>query len=96
MRQQISAPPSASTVGLSHRYSMYFRLQACRILAKRCNKENNCSETSKGPVFSQKGFTMKFILNLLIQLPARIASHFVGLGPLIMRLVVGYTFMLSG
>jgi putative oxidoreductase len=39
---------------------------------------------------------MKFIVNLLILLPAKIASHFAWLGPLIMRLVVGYTFMLAG
>ena len=34
--------------------------------------------------------------NLLILLPSRIASHFAWAGPLIMRLIVGYTFMLSG
>jgi putative oxidoreductase len=39
---------------------------------------------------------MNFIVNLLILLPARIASYFVWAGPLIMRLIVGYTFMLSG
>jgi putative oxidoreductase len=39
---------------------------------------------------------MKFIINLLILLPARIASHFSWAGPLIMRIVVGYTFMLAG
>jgi putative oxidoreductase len=39
---------------------------------------------------------MNFIVNLLILLPARIASHFAWAGPLIMRLVVGYTFLLSG
>ena len=39
---------------------------------------------------------MNFIVNLLIQLPAQIASYFPWAGPLIMRLVVGYTFMLSG
>jgi putative oxidoreductase len=39
---------------------------------------------------------MKFIVNLLILLPAKIASHFAWLGPLVMRLVVGYTFMLAG
>src|SRR3954449_4011889 len=39
---------------------------------------------------------MHFIVNLLILLPAQIASHFSWAGPLIMRLVVGYTFMLSG
>ncbi|MBR0899848.1 DoxX family protein [Bradyrhizobium tropiciagri] len=39
---------------------------------------------------------MNFIVNLLILLPARIASHFSWAGPLIMRLVVGYTFMLAG
>ena len=39
---------------------------------------------------------MNFIVDLLILLPARIASYFSWAGPLIMRLVVGYTFMLSG
>src|SRR6478609_9211822 len=39
---------------------------------------------------------MHFIINLLILLPAQIASHFSWAGPLIMRLVVGYTFMLAG
>ena len=39
---------------------------------------------------------MHFIVNLLILLPAQIAAHFAWAGPLIMRLIVGYTFMLSG
>src|ERR1700712_3604694 len=39
---------------------------------------------------------MNFLVNLLILLPARIASYFPWAGPLLMRLVVGYTFMLSG
>ena len=39
---------------------------------------------------------MNFIVNLLILLPARIASYFAWAGPLIMRLVVGYVFMLTG
>jgi putative oxidoreductase len=39
---------------------------------------------------------MNFIVNLLIRLPARIAAHFAWAGPLIMRLIVGYVFMLSG
>src|SRR5258708_30122815 len=39
---------------------------------------------------------MNFIVNLLILLPAQIASHFAWAGPLIMRLIVGYVFMLSG
>ena len=39
---------------------------------------------------------MKFIVNLLILLPARIAAYFAWAGPLIMRLIVGYTFMLTG
>jgi len=39
---------------------------------------------------------VKFIVNLLILLPAYIASHFAWAGPLIMRLIVGYTFMLTG
>ena len=39
---------------------------------------------------------MNLIVNLLISLPARIASHFAWAGPLIMRIVVGYTFMLAG
>ena len=39
---------------------------------------------------------MNFIANLLILLPAGIASYFAWAGPLIMRLTVGYVFMLSG
>jgi putative oxidoreductase len=39
---------------------------------------------------------MHSIINLLILLPAQIASHFSWAGPLIMRLIVGYTFMLAG
>ena len=39
---------------------------------------------------------MDFIVNLLILLPARIASYIAWAGPLIMRLIVGYVFMLSG
>jgi putative oxidoreductase len=39
---------------------------------------------------------MNFIVNLLIVLPARIASHFSWAAPLLMRLVVGYVFMLAG
>jgi putative oxidoreductase len=39
---------------------------------------------------------MDFIVNLLIVLPARIASFFAWAGPLLMRLVVGYVFMLTG
>jgi putative oxidoreductase len=39
---------------------------------------------------------MHFIVNLLILLPARIASHFSWAGPLLMRIIVGYTFMLAG
>src|SRR3978361_1899741 len=39
---------------------------------------------------------MNFIVNLLITLPERRASHFAWAGPLVMRLVVGYVFMLTG
>jgi len=39
---------------------------------------------------------MSFIVNLLILLPALIASYFAWAGPLIMRLIVGYVFMMSG
>ena len=39
---------------------------------------------------------MNFIINLLVILPAQIASHFAWAGPLVMRLVVGYVFMLTG
>ena len=39
---------------------------------------------------------MHSVINLLILLPARIASYFSWAGPLIMRLIVGYTFMLAG
>jgi putative oxidoreductase len=40
--------------------------------------------------------SVNFIVNLLILLPARIASYFSWVGPLVMRLVVGYVFMLTG
>ena len=36
---------------------------------------------------------MNFIVNLLILLPARIAAYFSWAGPLLMRIVVGYTFI---
>jgi putative oxidoreductase len=39
---------------------------------------------------------VNFIINLLILLPARIASYFSWVGPLLMRLTVGYVFMLTG
>src|SRR3978361_2401211 len=39
---------------------------------------------------------MNFICDLLRLLPARIASYFPWAGPLLMRLIVGYTFMLTG
>src|SRR3979490_665533 len=42
------------------------------------------------------GGRMNSIVNLLIILPARIASYFAWAGPLVMRLVVGYVFMLTG
>ena len=39
---------------------------------------------------------MSLIVNLLIFLPTRIASYFAWAGPLVMRLIVGYVFMLTG
>src|SRR5437016_13186691 len=39
---------------------------------------------------------MNFIVNVLVLLPAQIASYFSWAGPLLMRLIVGYTFMLTG
>ena len=39
---------------------------------------------------------MRSIVFLLVALPAQIASHFLWIGPLVMRLVVGYVFMLTG
>ena len=39
---------------------------------------------------------MYSIVNLLVILPARIASWFAWAGPLVMRLVVGYVFTLTG
>lgn len=39
---------------------------------------------------------MNWIVFLLVALPAQIASYFPWVGPLIMRLVVGYVFMLTG
>ena len=39
---------------------------------------------------------MNFIVHVLVGLPAEIASRFAPIGPLVMRLVVGYVFMLTG
>lgn len=39
---------------------------------------------------------MQSIVFLLVALPARIASYFPWIGPLVMRLIVGYVFMLTG
>jgi putative oxidoreductase len=39
---------------------------------------------------------MNFVVNLLILLPARVGSIFAWAGPLLMRIVVGYVFMLTG
>ena len=39
---------------------------------------------------------MNFIANLMILLPASIASYFSWAGPLIMRVIVGYVFMMAG
>ncbi len=39
---------------------------------------------------------MNALLNLLIWWPKRIAAHFEWAGPLVARIVVGYTFMLTG
>ncbi len=36
------------------------------------------------------------LINLLIILPKRIAEYFLWLGPLVARIIVGYTFMLTG
>jgi putative oxidoreductase len=43
-----------------------------------------------------QGEPMNFIVYLLIRLPAQIASYFSWAGPLLMRLIVGYVFMLTG
>lgn len=40
--------------------------------------------------------TTNFIAKLLILWPKRIAEHFLWAGPLVARIVVGYTFMLTG
>jgi putative oxidoreductase len=39
---------------------------------------------------------MNAFLNILIWWPKKIASHFEWAGPLVARIVVGYTFMLTG
>ena len=39
---------------------------------------------------------MRFLYNLLIGLPERIARHLLPLGPLLARLVVGWVFLWSG
>jgi putative oxidoreductase len=47
-------------------------------------------------IMFRTGIRMNFIVNLLILLPARITSYFSWAGPLLMRLIVGYVFMLAG
>ena len=42
------------------------------------------------------GEAMNSVVFLLVALPARITSYFAWIGPLVMRLVVGYVFMLTG
>ena len=39
---------------------------------------------------------MRSVVFLLVGLPAQIAAYFLWIGPLVMRLVVGYVFMLTG
>ena len=39
---------------------------------------------------------MKTTIDLLIGWPQRVASHFLWAGPLVARIVAGYTFMLTG
>jgi putative oxidoreductase len=39
---------------------------------------------------------MNFSVDLLILLPARIAAYFSWAGPLLMRVIVGYVFMVTG
>jgi putative oxidoreductase len=39
---------------------------------------------------------MNIVLNILIWMPKKIASRFEWAGPLVARIVVGYTFMLTG
>ena len=64
---------------------------------KARNNPAPANETSHQPCFTIViGGLMDFIVNLLIVLPARIASYFAWAGPLVMRLVVGYVFMLTG
>src|SRR4051812_24066274 len=43
-----------------------------------------------------EGETMKFIIHVLVGLPAEVAWRLAPIGPLVMRLVVGYVFMLTG
>jgi putative oxidoreductase len=43
-----------------------------------------------------RGAYVSFIVNLLITLPARVGAVFSWAGPLLMRLIVGYVFMLAG
>src|SRR3981189_3765425 len=54
-----------------------------------------CGRLSANDIFA-RALPMNFIVKLLILLPARIASYFSWAGPLIMRIIVGYTFMLTG
>ena len=45
---------------------------------------------------SIEGKDMNFIVHVLVGLPAEIASRLAPIAPLVMRLVVGYVFMLTG
>src|SRR5579883_1725360 len=75
----------------------------------RRNKQGVRSETVQyllSPIFSAghvvssrfmfREGSVNFLVNLLVLLPARVASVFSWAGPLVMRLVVGYVFMLTG
>jgi putative oxidoreductase len=43
-----------------------------------------------------QGFVMRFLYNLLLGWPERIAQHLLPLGPLLARIVVGWVFLWSG
>jgi putative oxidoreductase len=67
------------------------------VLALPCTAEGTLCRVRDTTYDNIKGgLSMNFIVNLLILLPAQIASYFAWAGPLLMRLVVGYTFMLAG
>ncbi len=60
------------------------------------HNRTNCRSGSPPDPRQINGETIMFVLNLLLLWPRRIAQYFLWAGPLVARIVVGYTFMLTG